>query len=83
MQTMSRYTVNLTGPDEGTVAYRVGVATVEPGVQALDLDGVTIAYATRAGGAGVRIERTVGDRSTRTLPSVPLALRWAVIGAVA
>ena len=80
---LTYYTVSLTGRNEEPVAHKVGVTTVEPGLQALDLDGATIAYVTRAGGGCIRVERTVGDRSTRTLPSVPLALRWAVVGAVA
>ena len=67
----------------GGETYRVQVSPVEPGVQSVRLGGEVIAYATRAGGGCVRVERTLGDYATRVLPSAPLALYWAVKGAVA
>ena len=63
--------------------YLVEVYVVEPGVKAVELDGTVIAYLTRAPGLNVRVERVGNGWDRRTLVSMPLALRWAVIGAIA
>lgn len=61
----------------------VEVVTVEPGIKAVELEGTVIAYLSRAPGLNVRVELVGNGWDRRTFVSEPLALRWAVLGAIA